>query len=109
VPECDDDEERVDGECVPICGDNEVRQGGECVCIGGYERVDGECVPECDDDEERVDGECVPIEEECVDPCSLDGEICYCPASLFSNYNIYRGAVTSIPDINDGIVGCVTA
>jgi hypothetical protein len=46
-----------------------------CECIGGYERIDGECVPECGDNEERIDGECVP---ECGDNEERVGSGCEC-------------------------------
>jgi len=47
---------------VPECGDNEERVGSGCECIGGYERIDGECVPECGDNEERNGAKCECIE-----------------------------------------------
>jgi len=94
-PECSDDEECIDGECIAVC-DPECDSGEECidgecqvlcdpVCTDGQECVEGVCQAVCDpaclDGEECIDGECQLIcdpecadREECVDGvCCIDG------------------------------------
>ncbi len=69
VPECQEEDELCDGECVSL--EDDARNCGECgrICLGATECFEGECVRFCDDGCDRFTELCEQVEYDDVCLC----------------------------------------